>query len=213
MGEVYRATDSTLQRDVALKILPETLVADRSRFLRFEQEARATAALHHPNIVTIHDFGTSGEIPYLVTELHEGESLLDVVARGPVPLRRAMNWSLQILRGLAAAHARGIIHRDLKPGNIFVLPDGSVKLLDFGLAKVTTLSTGSHDDATARISEAGAVLGTIAYMSREQIRGEAADARSDLFSFAVLLYELLTGRSPFLRGSSAETLAAIMRDE
>jgi hypothetical protein len=211
MGEVYRATDSTLQRDVALKILPEALVEDRSRFLRFEQEARATAALHHPNIVTIHDFGTSGEIPYLVTELLTGEPLLDVVTRGPVPLRRAMNWSVQILRGLAAAHARGIIHRDLKPGNVFVLPDGSVKILDFGLAKVT-LSTGSHD-ATARISEAGAVLGTIGYMAPEQIRGEAADARSDIFSFAVVLYELLTGRSPFLRRSSAETLAAIMRDE
>ena len=213
MGEVYRATDSTLQRDVALKILPETLVADRSRFLRFEQEARATAALHHPNVVTIHDFDTSGTLPFLVTELLEGESLLDVIARGPVPLRRAMNWSLQILRGLAAAHARGIIHRDLKPGNVFVLADGSVKILDFGLAKVMDRALQETDDTRVRISEAGTVLGTIGYVAPEQVRGESVDARSDIFSFAVVLYELLTGRSPFLRGSAGETLAAIIRDD
>ncbi|HVE71015.1 MAG TPA: protein kinase [Thermoanaerobaculia bacterium] len=213
MGEVYRAKDSTLHRDVALKILPEALVADRTRLLRFEQEARATAALHHPNIVTIHDFGTSGAMPYLVTELLEGESLLDVVVRGPVPLRRAVGWSLQILRGLAAAHGRGIVHRDLKPANLFVLADGSVKILDFGLAKVTEHSRPATDDTTVRISEAGTVLGTIGYMAPEQIRGEPADARSDIFSFAVVLYELLTGRSPFLRASSAETIAAIRRDE
>ena len=213
MGEVYRATDATLQRDVALKILPQAVVADRSRLLRFEQEARATAALHHPNIVTIHDFGTSDATPYLVTELLEGESLLDVAARGPVPLRRALSWSLQILRGLAAAHGRGIVHRDLKPGNLFILTDGSIKILDFGLAKVINPSSPSEDDATVRISEAGTVVGTIGYMAPEQIRGQPADARSDIFSFAVVLYELLTGRSPFLRASSAETLAAIMRDD
>jgi hypothetical protein len=213
MGEVYRATDTTLHRDVALKILPQSLVSDRSRFLRFEQEARATAALHHANIVTIHDFGTDGSMPYLVTELLEGESLADVVARGPVPARRAVNCSLQILRGLAAAHARGIVHRDLKPANIFVLLDGSVKILDFGLAKVTKQAFESEDVSTARISEAGTVLGTIGYLAPEQIRGDAADARSDIFSFAVVLYEMLTGRSPFLRRTSAETLAAIMRDD
>src|ERR1700756_3367377 len=213
MGEVYRATDGALHRDVALKVLPEELISDRSRFLRFEQEARATAALHHPNIVTIHDFGTSDSISYLVTELLEGESLADVLERGPVPLRRSLAWGLQILRGMAAAHARGIVHRDLKPANIFILPDGSVKILDFGLAKVTHVLDSSHDAPTARISEDGMVFGTIGYMSPEQLRGESADARSDIFSFGVVLHEMLTGRAPFARDTTAGTISAILVED
>jgi len=213
MGEVYRATDATLHRDVAVKILPTELINDASRLLRFEQEARATAALHHPNIVTIHDFGTSDSVPYLVTELLEGESLADVLSRGPVPLRRSLAWALQILRGIAAAHARGIVHRDLKPANIFILADGSVKILDFGLAKVAHALGNRHDAPTARLSEDGMVFGTIGYMSPEQLRGESADARSDIFSFGIVMYEMLTGRTPFARDTSAETITAILTED
>ncbi|HEX3580211.1 MAG TPA: protein kinase, partial [Thermoanaerobaculia bacterium] len=212
MGEVYRATDATLHRDVALKVLPAELINDEARLLRFEQEARATAALHHPNIVTIHDFGTSDSTPYLITELLEGESLADLLARGPVSVRRSLAWAVQILRGLAAAHARGIVHRDLKPANIFILADGSVKILDFGLAKVARALT-ARDAPTARISEDGMVFGTVGYMSPEQLRGESADARSDIFSFGVVMYEMLTGRTPFARDTAAETITAILIEE
>ncbi len=212
MGEVYRATDATLHRDVALKVLPAELINDEARLLRFEQEARATAALHHPNIVTIHDFGTSDTTPYLITELLEGEPLADLLARGPVSVRRALAWAVQILRGLSAAHARGIVHRDLKPANIFILPDGSVKILDFGLAKVARALT-NRDAPTARISEDGMVFGTIGYMAPEQLRGESADARGDIFSFGVVLYEMLTGRTPFVRDTTAETITAILIEE
>ena len=213
MGEVYRATDAVLHRDVALKILPTTLINDESRLLRFEQEARATAALHHPNIVTIHDFGTSDSIPYLVTELLEGESLADVLGRGSVPLRRSLAWAAQILRGVAAAHARGIVHRDLKPANIFILADGTLKILDFGLAKVAHAMGSPHDAPTTRLSEDGMVFGTIGYMSPEQLRGESADVRSDIFSFGVVMYEMLTGRTPFARDTTAETISAILNDD
>jgi Tol biopolymer transport system component len=213
MGEVYRATDSALRRDVALKILPAALIDDQERRRRFEQEARATAALHHPNIVTIHDFGTSDSTPYLVTELLEGEPLSDVLVRGPVPLRRALAWSLQMLRGIAAAHARGIVHRDLKPANIFILSDGSLKILDFGLAKVAQGMGWTANSTTAQISEEGMVFGTIGYMSPEQVRGERADARSDIFSFAIVMHEMLTGRTPFARETTAETISAILRDD
>ncbi|HEY2323278.1 MAG TPA: serine/threonine-protein kinase [Thermoanaerobaculia bacterium] len=188
-------------------------MTDEARLLRFEQEARATAALHHPNIVTIHDFGTSDSTPYLVTELLEGESLADVLARGPVSVRRCLSWAVQILRGLAAAHARGIVHRDLKPANIFVLGDGSVKILDFGLAKVAHALSTPKDAPTERISEAGMVFGTIGYMAPEQLRGETVDARSDIFSFGVLMYEMLTGRTPFARDTTAETITAILIEE
>jgi Tol biopolymer transport system component len=213
MGEVYRATDSSLHRDVALKILPAELINDESRLLRFEQEARATAALHHPNIVTIHDFGTSDSTPYLVTELLEGQSLAEVLERGAVPLRRSLAWAQQILRGVAAAHVRGIVHRDLKPANVFILADGSVKILDFGLAKVAHTLGNTRNAPTERISEAGMVFGTIAYMSPEQLRGETVDPRSDIFSFGVLMYEMLTGRTPFLRDTTAETITAILIEE
>lgn len=211
MGEVYRGIDTRLRRDIAIKVLPASFVADRSRLARFEQEARATAALRHPNVLTVHDVGTE-PTPHLVTELLDGETLADVLARGALSSRRAISWSLQILRGISAAHAVGIIHRDLKPANIFITSDGTVKVLDFGLAKVE--DRGSHTDApTLAHSEPGTVAGTIGYMSPEQIRGERLDARSDIFSFAVVLYEMLTGRSPFARRSSAETMSALLRDD
>ncbi|HXI11632.1 MAG TPA: WD40 repeat domain-containing serine/threonine protein kinase [Thermoanaerobaculia bacterium] len=212
MGEVYRAIDTRLRRDVAIKILPQTLVADPDRIARFEQEARATAALKHPNVVTIHDFGTDTG-PYLVTELLEGQTLAETLGRGPVSVRRAVAWSLQVLRGMGAAHARGIIHRDLKPANIFITTDGTVKVLDFGLAKIVTDTASMVDEPTVRISHPGTVAGTIGYMSPEQVRGEPLDASSDIFSFAVVLHEMLAGKPPFLRPSSAETLTAIMRDD
>src|ERR1051326_7338194 len=211
--EVARPPDATLHRDVALKVLPPDLINDEARLLRFEQEARATAALHHPNIVTIHDFGTSDSTPYLITELLEGEPLSEVLARGPVSVRRSLAWGVQILRGLAAAHARGIVHRDLKPANIFILADGSVKILDFGLAKVAHALGSPRNAPTERISEAAMVFGTSGYMSPEQLRGENVDPRSDIFSFGALMYEMLTGKTPFVRGTTAETITAILIEE
>jgi serine/threonine protein kinase/Tol biopolymer transport system component len=210
MGEVYRARDSRLHRDVAVKVLPASVLADPERLARFEREARATAALRHSNVVTIHDYGIDG-IPFLVTELLEGETLADRLSRGVVPLRRALNWSVQILRGLAAAHAVGIVHRDLKPANIFLTRDDSVKVLDFGLAKL--VGDFKHHDPTARLSDTGELMGTPDYMSPEQVRGEAVDTRSDIFSFAAVLYEMLTGDPPFRRSGMAETLSAILHAE
>jgi serine/threonine protein kinase/Tol biopolymer transport system component len=211
MGEVYRATDTRLGRDIAIKILPESFRADRSRLARFEQEARATAALRHPNVLTIHDVGTE-PVPHLVTELLEGETLADLLARGALSPQRAISLSLQILRGVNAAHAVGIIHRDLKPANIFITRDGTVKVLDFGLAKIDSHHS-LGDEPTLALSAPGIVAGTVGYMSPEQIRGERVDARSDVFSFAIVLYEMLTGRSPFARRSAAETLSALLRDD
>jgi len=210
MGEVYRARDTRLHREVAVKVLSQSFVADPEWVARFEREARATAALQHPNVVTIHDYGIDG-IPFLVTELLEGNTLEDRLASSPVPPRRALAWSRQILRGLAAAHARGIIHRDLKPSNIFIAADDSVKVLDFGLAKMVDYA--GADSPTARLSRADTVLGTPGYMSPEQVRGEFLDARSDIFSFAVVLQEMLTGQSPFLRPTIAETVSATLRDD
>lgn len=212
MGEVYRGTDTRLRRDIAIKILPATFVTDRTRLARLEQEARATAALRHPNVLTIHDFGTE-PVPHLVTELLEGETLAEVLARGALSSRRAITWSVQILRGISAAHAAGIIHRDLKPANIFITSDGTVKVLDFGLAKVMDDGDSPDDTPTLALSEPGTVAGTIGYMSPEQIRGEEVDARSDIFSFAIVLYEMLTGRSPFARRSGVETMSALLRDD
>ncbi len=212
MGEVYRASDTRLRREVAIKILPESFVTDHSRLARFAQEARATAALRHPNVVTVYDFATD-EVPYLVTELLEGETLADVLARGPATARRAVGWSIQILRGVSAAHAVGIVHRDLKPANIFITSDGTVKVLDFGLAKVIESRDALNDAPTLASSDPGTVVGTVAYMSPEQVRGDALDARSDIFSFAVVLFEMLTGKTPFARRTSPETTSAILRDD
>ncbi len=210
MGEVYRARDARLDRDVAIKVLPATFAADPVRLRRFEQEARATAALNDPNIVAVYDVGTADGQPYVVTELLEGGTLRSVQESGALSLRRALDYARQIARGLAAAHRRGIVHRDIKPENVFVTRDGVVKILDFGLAKLAD----KHVVATAHTSTtaAGMVLGTVGYMSPEQAKGDAGDHRSDIFSFGVVLYEMLAGRRAFQGDSAVETLAAIVKD-
>ncbi len=185
MGEVYRARDSRLKREVAIKVLPRALSLDADRLRRFEQEALATAALNHPNILAVFDIGTSEGSPYVVSELLEGETLRDRLRSGPIPLRKALDYALQIAHGLAAAHEKGIIHRDLKPENLFLTKDGRLKILDFGLAKLTQAESGAHTSlaTVSHGTEAGMVLGTAGYMSPEQVRGLALDARSDIFSF------------------------------
>lgn len=212
MGSVYRAHDRKLGRDVAIKVLPEAFAADPERVARFEREARAIAALSHPNILAIFDFGTEGGVTYAVTELLVGATLRDKV--GTATPRKSIEYAIQIARGLAAAHARGIAHRDLKPENVFVTTDGQLKILDFGLAR--QLPVGS--DATTLpkpdgLTEPGTVLGTVGYMSPEQVRGEPGDARSDIFSLGVVLYELVSGRRAFQRPTAAETMTAILRDD
>jgi eukaryotic-like serine/threonine-protein kinase len=212
MGEVYRARDARLNRTVALKILPSQVAADPGRRQRFEQEARAASALNHPNIVSVYDIGAQDGLAYIVSELIEGESLRDVIQRGPMPVSRLVDLAGQIAAALAAAHAAGVIHRDLKPENIMVTRDGRAKILDFGLAKQTaTAEAGSAETRT--VTSAGAVIGTAAYMSPEQIRGEPVDHRSDIFSFGLVLYECITGKMPFERATSVEIMAAILRED
>jgi len=217
MGEVYRARDTRLGRDVAIKVLPPEFADDPERLRRFEQEARAVAALSHPNILAIHDVGTHEGSPYLVTELLEGESLQERLQARPLTPRKVVEVAVQIAQGLAAAHEKGIVHRDLKPANVFITKDGHVKILDFGLAKLAQLEI-PHDPHAKTVSEepateSGAVLGTMGYTSPEQLRGERADARSDIFSFGCVLYEMLAGKSPFLKGTGAETVTAIMSED
>ena len=218
MGEVYRARDRKLDRDVAIKVLPESVAADPDALARFEREAKAVAALSHPNILSIFDFGTHGGISYAVTELLEGETLREKLRAGAVPARAAVEYALQIARGLSAAHEKGIVHRDLKPENLFVIRGGHLKILDFGLAKrvVRILESEATHAPTATVAEhtaPGTVLGTLGYMSPEQVRGLPVDHRSDLFSFGAILYELLSGRKPFLKSSSSDTIAAILKEE
>ena len=215
MGEVYRAKDTPLGRDVAIKVLPESLARDADRLRRFEQEARAIATLNHPNILGIHDIGTHEGAPFLVSELLEGETLRVKLEAGPLPARRVIEYALGIAQGLAAAHNKGIVHRDLKPENVFLMRDGRVKVLDFGLAKLV-LPEESKETGVTLTSPAtlpGMVLGTVGYMSPEQVRGEACDARSDIFSFGAVLYEMLTGQRAFKRDTTAETMTAILREE
>ena len=215
MGEVYRARDASLRRDVAIKLIPATFSQDSDRLRRFTQEAQSTAALNHPNIVSIYQIGDHQGGPYIVSELLEGQSLRQVVHAGPLPARRAINYGVQIARGLAAAHSKGIIHRDLKPENIFVTRDGRVKMLDFGLAKLTEqapLDPGNSPTLTVGTG-AGLIVGTAGYMSPEQVRGESVDPRSDIFSFGLVLCEMLTGQSTFLRKTGAETMAAILKED
>ena len=217
MGEVYRARDTRLGRDVAIKVLPEAFARDAERLRRFETEARAVAALNHPNILSIHDVGTHDGAPYLISECLEGHALRQELASGALPLRRAVEYSTQIAQGLAAAHDKGIIHRDLKPENIFVTQDGRVKILDFGLAKLAKPEAVSIEGATleaaARETSLGMVLGTVGYMSPEQVKGEAADARSDIFALGTILYEMLSGQRAFRRDTSAETMTAILKED
>jgi serine/threonine protein kinase/Tol biopolymer transport system component len=225
MGEVYRARDTRLERDVAIKVLPSSLATDQDRLRRFEQEARAVAALNHPNILTILDVGTAPVVeqldaanssagsPYIVSELLEGSTLRDRLASGALRERRAVEYAIQIAHGLAAAHERGIVHRDLKPDNIFITEDGRVKILDFGLAKLTQTAPANSDDTMPSGTQAGLVLGTVGYMSPEQVRGKPSDTRSDIFSFGVVLYEMLAGRRAFHGESSADVMSAILNHE
>src|SRR6202140_3368850 len=218
MGEVYRAKDSRLGRDVALKILPESFAREPDRLRRFEQEARAVATLNHPNILAIHDIGQHNGTPFLVSELWEGESLRAALDRGPLPQRKTIEYGVQIAHGLAAAHEKGIVHRDLKPENIFITKDGRVKILDFGLAKLAQKAndTGSEPDGitvTSSHTAAGVVMGTASYMAPEQVRGQAVDARTDIFAFGAVLYEMLSGVRAFRRDTSAETMTAVLKDD
>ena len=212
MGEVYRARDPRLGRDVAVKVLPVSFAADTERLRRFEQEARAVAALNHPNILAIYDIGTREGAPFIVSELLEGESLRKRLSGAALPVRKAIEYAVQIAQGLAAAHEKGIVHRDLKPENVFVTRDGRVKILDFGLAK---LMQPEHEGAEtiSHQTEAGVVLGTVGYMSPEQVRGKPADQRSDLFSFGAILYEMLSGRRAFHGETAADSMSAILREE
>ncbi len=216
MGEVYRARDTRLARDVAIKVIPAELARDPDRIKRFEQEARAAGALSHPNVCAVHDLGVHQGAPFVVMELLEGESLRTKLAAGPVPVRKAADWIAQAAHGLAAAHEKGIVHRDLKPENLFVTKDGRVKVLDFGLAKLTrpeVLAPAGETPISIAATETGAILGTAGYMSPEQVRGEAADARSDLFALGAILYELLSGTRAFRAASYVETLNAILNAE
>ena len=217
MGEVYRARDSRLGRDVAIKVLPSAYASDPERLRRFDQEARAAGALNHPNIVAIFDVGTHDGSPFVVTELLEGHTLRTRLNDGPPPLRKALDYAVQVAQGLAAAHAKGIVHRDLKPENLFVTNDGHVKILDFGLAKLVRGEGHGAAEADSLVAtamtEMGRVMGTVGYMAPEQVRGEAADHRADVFALGCVLHELLTGRPPFHRESAVESMAAIVRDD
>src|SRR3989441_3173820 len=200
MGEVYRARDTRLDRDVAIKILPASYATDTDRLKRFEQEARTTSSLNHPNILTVYDIGTHEGSPFIVSELLSGEELREQLDGVGLTHRKAIDYAQQIAQGLAAAHERGITHRDLKPENLFVTSDGRVKILDFGLAKLRPLhseSVNSEIDTRKQITDPGTVMGTVGYMSPEQVRGHEADHRSDIFSFGSILYEMLSGRRAF----------------
>jgi eukaryotic-like serine/threonine-protein kinase len=213
MGEVYRARDTRLGRDVAIKVLLAHVANDPVRLRRFEHEALSVAALSHPNILALHDVGSHEGAPYLVSELLEGRTLREEIVAGGLPLRRAVDVAVQIARGLAAAHEKGIVHRDLKPGNVFVTKDGHVKILDFGIAKLTRPdpTTGETTAVTAAPStETGAIVGTVGYMAPEQVRGLPCDHRADIFAFGCVLYELLSGRAPFHRGTTVDTLTALL---
>ena len=217
MGEVYRARDTKLGRDVAVKVLPESFAKDEGRVARFEREARAVAALSHPNILAIYDFGREDGHVFAVMELLEGETLRERLALGALPARKAIEYGAQMARGLAAAHEKSITHRDLKPGNLFITHDGRLKIFDFGLA-TESADTEAHDSDSsaptrAAVTDPGVVLGTVGYMSPEQVRGERVDHRSDIFAFGAILYEMLTGRRAFQRDTGAETMSAILKEE
>ena len=216
MGEVYRAYDPKVNREVAIKILPASLSTDKDRLARFEQEAQAAGGLNHPNILIIHHVDTHDGAPYIVSELLEGETLRERMGGVALPQRKAIDYALQMAHGLAAAHEKGIVHRDLKPENIFITKDGRVKILDFGLAKLTGADSAQSQTEvpTRRVNtDAGVVMGTIGYMSPEQVRGKPADHRSDIFSFGAVLYEMLSGRRAFRGESTADTISAILRED
>jgi len=215
MGEVYRAHDARLDRTVAIKVLPASFSAEPDRLQRFAQEAKAAAGLNHPNILSIFDIGDQQGTPYVVSELLEGETLREVLRNGPLPLRKAIDYSVQIARGLAAAHSKGIVHRDLKPENLFITHDGRMKILDFGLAKLVHPDAGPSGEAPTvqALTNSGVVLGTVGYMSPEQVRGKVADPRSDLFALGSILFEMIAGKKAFHGETPADTMSAILKEE
>ncbi len=214
MGEVYRARDTRLNRDVAIKVLPGFSSPEPDRLRRFEQEARAAAALNHPNILAVYQMGVFEDAPYLVSELLEGETLRERLKRGALPLRKVIDYGVQIAKGLAAAHEKGIVHRDLKPENLFLTKDGQVKILDFGLARLTQATPSSFAQAPHEVETIpGIMMGSMGYMSPEQVRGSAADQRSDIFTFTAVLYEMLTGQRAFQRATSIDAMSAILNEE
>ena len=214
MGEVYYARDTRLDRTVAIKILPESFGNDRERLARFQQEARILSSLNHPNLMAVYDVGVQDGMHFLVSEFLEGETLRDRMKAAPLPQRRVIEYGLQIAKGLAAAHEKGIVHRDLKPENLFVLRDDRIRILDFGLAKQRAMATAA--DATMispNQTSAGTVLGTAGYMSPEQVRGEAVDNRSDIFSLGTILYEMISGQHAFRGDSNVEVMTSILKAE
>ena len=214
MGEVYRARDVRLGREVALKVLPETGANDADTLARFEREARAVAALNHPNILSIHDTGEHRGVPYAVTELLEGENLSDRLRTGPLAPKRATEIACQIADGLSAAHARGVIHRDIKPENIFLTNDGRAKILDFGIARIGPRPGDITTGAAARGGTSSQfIMGTAGYMSPEQVRGKTIDFRTDIFSLGAVFYEMLTGRRAFDRPAMVETMTSVLKDD
>ena len=217
MGEVYRARDERLKRSVAVKVLPPSFTQDTDRLKRFEQEAQAAGSLNHPNITAVFELGSYEGSPYIVSELLEGETLRARVSGGALPVRKATDYAIQMARGLAAAHEKGIVHRDFKPENVFVTNDGRVKILDFGLAKLTqadgAVGPQTNFPTASPATEPGVVMGTLGYMSPEQVKGKTADARSDIFAFGAVLYEMLSGARAFHRDTAAETMSAILREE
>jgi hypothetical protein len=216
MGEVYKASDTRLRRSVALKVLPATHATDPDRLRRFEQEALAAAALNHPNLLAVYDIGTSGPGTYMVSELLEGQTLREYLLDGPLPVRKALDYAIQIANGLAAAHEKGIVHRDLKPENIFLTRDGRAKILDFGLAKLHRTLDPDEQAVGVTVSgltDPGVVLGTVGYLSPEQVQARHVDARSDLFSFGSILHEMLTGTRAFRGDSAVETMNAILKED
>ena len=213
MGEVYRAKDARLGRDVAIKVLPEAVASDAARRERFEREAKAVAALSHPNIINVFDTGLHDGHPFVVMELLEGDTLRERLASGALPVRKAVEIAVQIARGLGAAHDKQIVHRDLKPENIFVLRDGQVKILDFGLAREIATNHSGGTETRAAITDAGIAMGTVGYMAPEQIRAQPVDGRTDLFAFGAVLFEMLAGTRAFQRDTSAETMTAILKED
>ena len=214
MGEVYRARDTRLNRDVAIKVLPGLSTTEGDRLRRFEQEARAAAALNHPNILAVYQMGVHQGAPYLVSELLEGETLRERLKRGALPIRKVVDYGVQIAKGLAAAHEKGIVHRDLKPENLFLTNDGHAKILDFGLARLTQVNEAIPAQSSHEVQTiAGMLMGSMGYMSPEQVRGQAADHRSDIFTFSAVLYEMLTGRRAFQKATSIDAMSAILNEE
>ena len=213
MGEVYRARDPRLGREVAIKLIADAFATDASRLRRFEQEARAAGQLNHPNILSVYDVGSEAGTPFIVSELLEGESLRRRMRGGALPPRKAIDYARQAAAGLAAAHDKGIVHRDIKPDNLFITNEGRVKILDFGIAKLRGPDDESARHPLGAETADGVVMGTAGYMSPEQVRGEPVDARSDIFSLGAILFEMLSGRPAFIRESAAETMAAILKDD